>query len=183
MEVRRATFAMVRLLPLASLDDAGVMKIKVIDVAEGPAAVASALAAARARNSSLLISYAPQATTAAIAAIPADQRPPLINLSSPVTGAKVFNFGFDEVASAARGVRSVIASGQKKVVVLAPNTLAGVDEERLRSAIGQAGGALIGVVRYDPALPPADLFTRNKALLGDAGALVLMGIPRRSDLS
>lgn len=162
-------------LAIGELDDAGVMKIKVIDVTEGPAAVAPALAAARARGSGLLISYAPQATTAAIAAIPADQRPPLINLSSPVNGAKVFNFGFDEVASAARGVRSVIASGQKKVVVLAPNTLAGVDEERLRSAIGQAGGALIGVVRYDPAAPPGDLLTRNKALLDDAGAVVLMG--------
>jgi len=162
-------------LAIGELDDAGVMKIKVIDVTQGPAAVAPALVAAKARNSGLLISYAPQATTAAIAAVPADQRPPLINLSSPVSGAKVFNFGFDEVASAARGVRSAIAAGQKKVLVLAPNTLAGVDEERLRSAIGQAGGALIGVVRYDPAVPPGDLLTRNKALLDDAGALVLMG--------
>jgi ABC-type branched-subunit amino acid transport system substrate-binding protein len=162
-------------LAIGELDDAGVMKIKVIDVAEGPAAVAPALAAARARNSGLLISYAPQATTAAIAAIPTDQRPPLINLSSPVNGPKVFNFGFDEVASAARGVRAVIASGQKKIVVLAPNTIAATDEERLRSAIGQAGGALIGVVRYDAAAPLGDLLTRNKALLDDAGAVVLMG--------
>ena len=162
-------------LAIGELDDAGVMKIKVIDVAEGPAAVAPALAAARARNSGLLISYAPQATTAAIAAIPADQRPPLINLSSPVTGAKVFNFGFDEVASVARGVRPVITSGHKRVVVLTPNSMAGVDEERLRSAVAQAGGALIGVVRYDPATPPGDLLTRNKALLDDAGAVVLMG--------
>ncbi|CDZ25774.1 ABC-type branched-chain amino acid transport system, periplasmic component [Neorhizobium galegae bv. officinalis] len=162
-------------LAIGELDDAGVMKIKVIDVAGGAAAVAPALAAARARNSGLLISYAPQATTAAIAAIPADQRPPLINLSSPVAGANVFNFGFDEVASVARGVRPVIASGHKRVVVLTPNSIAGVDEERLRSAVGQAGGALIGVVRYDPAAPLGDLLTRNKALLDDAGALVLMG--------
>ncbi|MCJ9670458.1 MULTISPECIES: hypothetical protein [unclassified Neorhizobium] len=162
-------------LAIGELDDAAVMKIKVVDVAGGPTTVAAALAAAKARNSGLLISYAPQATTAAIAAIPADQRPPLINLSSPVTGAKVFNFGFDEVASVARGVHPVIASGHKRVVVLTPNSIAGVDEERLRSAVTQAGGALIGVVRYDPAAPLGDLLTRNKALLDDAGALVLMG--------
>jgi ABC-type branched-subunit amino acid transport system substrate-binding protein len=161
---------------IGELDDAGLMKIKVIDIAAGPSAVAPAVAAARGRNSSLIITYAPPATVAALAAIPADQRPMILNLSQPVVAPQVFNFEIDEVESAARGARSVIASGHRKIALLAPSGLSAPNEDRLRRMIAQAGGGISGVVRYDPAaVSLTDLLAANKAIFMDAGAAIIMG--------
>jgi hypothetical protein len=163
-------------LAVGELDDGSLMKIKVVDLAAGPAAVAPAVAAARARNAAMIITYAPQATVAALAAIPADQRPMILNLAQPIVAPQVFNFEIDEVESAARGARSAIASGRKKIALLAPSGFSALNEDRLRRLIGQAGGALSGVVRYDPgAIALTDLLAANKAVLADAGAAIVMG--------
>lgn len=161
-------------LAIRELDEAGAMKIKVVDVAAGPSSVPAAISAANSRSSGLLLSFAPQATISAIAASAPDQRPPLINLGPAASGPKVFNFGFDEVSSAARGARRVIASGQKKIVVLAPANLGISEEAGLKSAIGQAGGSVTGVIRYD-AGAVSDLLARSKPLLDAANAAVVMG--------
>jgi hypothetical protein len=160
-------------LAIRELDEAGSMKIKVVDVAAGASAVAGMLSSANSRGSGLLIASAPQATTAAIAAA-SDQRPPLVNLGTPVSGAKTFNFGFDEITSASRGARRVIAAGQKKLVVLAPVDLPASEEAALKSAIGQAGGSVTGVIRYD-AGAASDLLARNKPALDAANAAVVLG--------
>ncbi|MEB2848519.1 hypothetical protein GAO09_03835 [Rhizobiales bacterium RZME27] len=161
-------------LAVRELDEAGAMKIKVVDVAAGPSSVAGAVSAANGRNSGLLVSFAPQSTTAAIAAIVPEQRPSLINLATSVSGSKVFSFGFDEVASAARGARRVIASGQKKIVVLVPAHLPASEERALETAISQAGGSVTGVIRYDSGTA-SDLLERNKPLLDAANVALLMG--------
>lgn len=161
-------------LAIRELDEAGSLKIKVVDVATGTSAVAGMVSAANGRSSGLLVSFAPQAATAAIAATAPDQRPVLVNLGTPVSGGKVFNFGFDEVSSAVRGVRRIIAAGQKNIAVLAPASLSASDEAALRSAISQAGGSVTGVIRYD-ASAASDLLARNKPVLDGANAAILMG--------
>ncbi|WP_117194790.1 type 1 periplasmic-binding domain-containing protein [Rhizobium terrae] len=163
-------------LAIGELDETAIMKVKIIDISAGPAAVAPAIAAAKGRGSVLIVSFAPEATTAAIAAIPVDQRAPLLNLSQPVFGPQVFNFGMDEVSSAVKGARSAISSGHKKIAVLAPASFPGQDEERLKRMVAQTGGAVTGVARYDPsAAAVADILVRNKSLFDNAGAAILMG--------
>lgn len=161
-------------LAIRELDEAGALRIKVVDLAGGAPAVAGMISAANGRSSGLLVSFAPQATTAAIAASDPDQRPVLINLGAPVSGAKVFNFGFDEVSSAVRGARRVIAAGQKKIVVLAPTHLGASEEAALKSAIGQAGGSVTGVIRYG-AGAASDLLALNRSVLDGANAALVMG--------
>lgn len=163
-------------LAIRELDEAGAMKVKVVDVAGGASVVAAAITAANTRNSGLLVSFAPQPTTAAIVAVAPDQRPPLINLAMPVSGGKVFNLGFDEVSSAAQAARRVIASGQRKIAILAPVNLAASEEAGLRNAIGQAGGSVVGAVRYDgSATAINELLARSKPVLDSANAVVVMG--------
>jgi hypothetical protein len=58
--------------------------VKVIDVSGAAAGVPALVSAAKARNSALLVSYASPAVTSAIAAMPSDQRPPLVNLGATV---------------------------------------------------------------------------------------------------
>lgn len=129
---------------------AGQVRVKVVDVAAGAAAVPAAVTAAKARNAVLLVSYAPANVTTAIAAIPADQRPPLLNLGTPVTtnAGNVYNLTSDEIDSAVDGIRAAAASGHKKFVVFAEETLPPASEARLADAIRQAGGTFGGIARY-----------------------------------
>lgn len=161
-------------LAIRELDEAGSMKIKVVDVAAGPSAVAGMISAANNRSSGLLVALAPQATTAAIAAAAPDLRPPLINLGVPVSGPKTFNFGFDEIASAARGARRVIGAGQKTIVVLAPTGLGASEETSLKTSIAQAGGSVTGVIRYD-AGSVSEALVRSKPMIDAANVAVVMG--------
>lgn len=124
--------------------------VKVIDVAS-PAAASAAVAAAKSRSSAILISYLPPATTAAVAAIPSDQRPPLLNLGQPVpaTSGNVYNLASSETDSALEGLRTAAASGDKKVVVFAERSLPQTADLRLADAIRASGGTFLGITRYD----------------------------------
>ncbi|MBO9193460.1 hypothetical protein J5277_04990 [Rhizobium sp. 16-449-1b] len=124
--------------------------VKVIDVAS-PAAASAAVAAAKSRSSAILISYLPPATTAAVAAMPSDQRPPLLNLGQPVpaTSGNVYNLASSETDSALEGLRTAAASGHKKVVVFAQRDLPQTADLRLADAIRTSGGTFLGITRYD----------------------------------
>jgi hypothetical protein len=124
--------------------------VKVIDVAS-PAAAPAAVSAAKSRSSAILISYLPPATTAAIAAMPSDQRPPLLNLGAavPATSGNVYNLASGELDSALEGLRTAAASGHKKVVVFAQRDLPQTADLRLADAIRASGGTFLGIVRYD----------------------------------
>jgi hypothetical protein len=124
--------------------------VKVVDISSA-AAVPAAIAAARGRNSALLVSYLPPATTAAIAAMPSDQRPALLNLgaSVPATTGNVYNLVSDEIDSALEGVRAAFASGHKKVLVFAQRDLPQAADQKLADAIRASGGTFIGIARYD----------------------------------
>jgi hypothetical protein len=124
--------------------------VKVVDIS-GASAVPAAVAAAKARNSSLLVSYLPPATTSAVAAMPSDQRPPLINLGAavPATSGNVYNLASGEIDSALEGVRAAFASGHKKVIVFAQRDLPQTADLALADAIRAAGGTFIGIARYD----------------------------------
>lgn len=161
-------------LAIRELDEAAMMQIKVVDLASGGSAAPGVVAAANGRGTGLLVSYLPQATTSAVAAVATDQRPALINLASPVAGAKVFNFEPSELASAVSGLKHTIAGGQKKIVILAPVSLPAADEDNLKAAIGRAGGTTVGVIRYDAGMA-ADLLASRKTVLDAANAALVMG--------
>ncbi|RDJ14321.1 hypothetical protein [Rhizobium grahamii] len=152
--------------------------VKVVDVASGAPAAATAASAAKARGSVLLVSYASPAVTSAVASIPADQRPPLLNLGAPVppTSGNVYNFVSDEIDSAIEGVRAVAASGHKKVVVFAQSDFPAAGEERLASAIRAGGGTYLGLNRYDLTdAAAADAVKRSAANLQNADTVLVLG--------
>lgn len=152
--------------------------VKVVDVASGAPAAATAVSAAKARGSVLLVSYASPAVTAAVAAIPADQRPPLLNLGAPVppTSGNVYNFISDEIDSAIEGVRAAAVSGHKKVVVFAQTDFPAAGEERLASAIRAGGGTYLGLTRYDLTdAAAADAVKRSAANLQNADTVLVLG--------
>lgn len=156
----------------------GQVRVKVVDVATGAAGVPAAVSAAKARNAAVLVSYAPPNVTAAIAAIPADQRPPLLNLGTPVATnvGSVFNFTSDEIDSAVDGLKAAAAAGHKKVLAFAPEDLSPADEARLGDTVRQAGGTFGGVVRYglnDAAA--ADAVKKAKSQLAAADTVLILG--------
>lgn len=152
--------------------------VKVVDVASGAPAAATAVSEARARGSVLLVSYALPAVTSAIAAVPADQRPALLNLGAPVppTSGNVYNFVSDEIDSAIEGVQAAAASGHKKVLVFAQNDFPAADEARLASAIHAGGGTYLGLARYDLTdAAAADAVKRAGANLQNADTVLVLG--------
>ncbi|CDM56828.1 MULTISPECIES: ABC transporter substrate-binding protein [Rhizobium] len=152
--------------------------VKVVDVAFGAAAATTAVSAAKARGSVLLVSYASPAVTSAIAAVPADQRPPLLNLGVPVppTSGNVYNFVSDEIDSAIDGARAAFASGHKKVLVFAQSDFPAAGEERLASAIRAGGGTYLGLTRYDLTDAAAsDAVKRAGAHLQNADTVLVLG--------
>ncbi|WP_338111016.1 ABC transporter substrate-binding protein [Rhizobium cauense] len=152
--------------------------VKVVDVAAGAPAAAAAVTAAKARGSALLVSYASPAVTSAIAAVPADQRPPLLNLGAPVppTSGNVYNFASDEIDSAVEGVRAAAAGGHKKVLVFAQSDFPAAGEERLANAIRGGGGTYLGIARYDLTDASAsDAVKRATANLQNADTVLVLG--------
>jgi len=152
--------------------------VKVVDVASGAPAAATAVSAAKARGSVLLVSYASPAVTSAIAALPAGQRPPLLNLGAPVppTSGNVYNFVSDEIDSAIEGARAASASGHKKVLVFAQSDFPAAGEERLANAIRAGGATYLGLARYDLTDAAAsDAVKRAGANLQNADAVLVLG--------
>ncbi|MBB4274399.1 ABC transporter substrate-binding protein [Rhizobium mongolense] len=156
----------------------GQVFIKVVDVSGGAGAVPAAVSAAKARNSSLLISYASPAVTSAIAAMSSDQRPPLVNLGDdvPAIAGNVYNFASDELDSALEGIRTAAAGGHKKVMVFAPKDFPPASEVRLADAVRAGGGTYAGTARYDLSdAAAADVVQKSKAQLQQADTVVILG--------
>jgi hypothetical protein len=152
--------------------------VKVIDVSGAAAGVPALVSAAKARNSALLVSYASPAVTSAIAAMPSDQRPPLVNLGAtvPASSGNVYNLASDEIDSAVDGLHTALASGHKKVLVFAQSDFPAAAETRLADAIRRNGGTYIGLARYDLTDASAsDAVQKNKPLLQTADTIVIMG--------
>ncbi|KQV68051.1 hypothetical protein [Rhizobium sp. Root1220] len=152
--------------------------VKVVDVSGGPASAAVAVAAAKARGSALLVSYAEPAVTSAIAAMPSDQRPALLNLglSVPASAGNVYNLVSDEIDSVIEGARAAAASGHKKVVAFAQSDFPAAGETRLSDAIRTGGGTFIGLARYDLTdASAADAVQRSRAMLQGADTVLVLG--------
>jgi hypothetical protein len=152
--------------------------VKVVDVTGGAAGVPAVVAAAKARNSALLVSYVQPAVAEAIAALPSDQRPPLVNLGAPVptTAGNVYNLVSDEIDSAIEGLRASFASGRKKVMVFAQKDLSQAGEAQLANAVRAAGGNLAGIARYDLTdVSAADAVQKSRPLLQSADTVLILG--------
>lgn len=122
---------------------------RVADVSKGATAGVSEAAAAKARGSVVLVSYAPGNVTSAIAAMPADQRPLIINVGRRVSASGgVFNFASDEVDSAIAGVKTAAAGGRRKFVVFVPSDYPAGYEAGILAAVSAAGGTVLSSPRY-----------------------------------
>lgn len=122
---------------------------RVADVSKGATAGVSEAAAAKSRGSVVLVGYAPSNVTSAIAAMPADQRPLLINVSRRVSASGgVFNFASDEVDSAIAGVKTAATSGRRKFVVFVPSDYPAGYEAGILAAVSAAGGTVLAAPRY-----------------------------------
>ncbi|MEF0943520.1 hypothetical protein [Rhizobium sp. BR 362] len=153
------------------------IRLRVKDVGPGLAGVTAQVAAAKGRNAALIVSYLPPAETAAIAAIPPAQRPPLLNLASAMTltGGNVFNLASDEIDSATEGVKAPGPGGHKKVSALVPADFSQSDSTRLSNAIWNSGNTFMGLGRYNTSDQAADILTKNRPLIQSAEIVVILG--------
>jgi hypothetical protein len=150
---------------------------RVADVSKGATAGVSEAAAAKARGSVVLVSFAPSDVTSAIAAMPADQRPLLINVGRRVSASgAVFNFASDEVDSAIAGVKFASSSGRRKFVVFVPSDYSAGYEAGILSAVNAAGGTVLASPRYvasGAGVTEAALSAQN--VLKSADAVLVIG--------
>ncbi|WP_152095656.1 hypothetical protein [Rhizobium dioscoreae] len=153
------------------------VRLRVKDVGPGLAGVAAQVAAAKGRNAALIVSYLPPAETAAIAAIPPAQRPPLLNLASATatTGGDVFNLASGETDSATEGVKAAGPGGHKKVSALVPADFSQSETTRLGSAIWNSGNTFMGLGRYGASDQAADILAKNRPLIQSAEIVVILG--------
>ncbi|MFS8050754.1 hypothetical protein [Rhizobium sp. BR 314] len=153
------------------------IRLRVKNVGPGVAGVAAQVAAAKGRNAALIVSYLPPAETAAIAAIPATQRPPLLNLASSMaaTGTDVFNLASDEIDSATEGTKAAGSGGHKKVSALVPADFSQADSTRLSNALWNSGNTFMGLGRYNANDQAADILTKNRPLIQSAEIIVILG--------
>lgn len=150
---------------------------RVADVSKGATAGVSEAAAAKARGSVVLVSYAPGDVTSAIAAMPADQRPLLINVGRRVSASGgVFNFASDEVDSAIAGVKAAAASGRRKFVFFVPSDYPAGYEAGILSAASAAGGMVLASPRYvASSAGVSEAASSAQAVLKSADAVLVLG--------
>lgn len=150
--------------------------VRVVDTSGGPARAKEAAEAAAARKSSLFLSYAGQAVTQAVAAIPSAQRPPIINLSQPVAAENVFNFAPDEVREAATAVQGADPAARKSLVVIAPDDFGADTQTRLTSLIKATGGQVQAVIHYPlTGKSPGKLSATDTESVKNAAAILILG--------
>lgn len=150
---------------------------RVADVSKGATAGVSEAVAAKARGSVVLVSFAPSDVTSAIAAMPADQRPLLINVGRRVSASGgVFNFASDEVDSAIAGVKVAAASGRRKFVVFVPSDYSAGYEAGILSAVSAAGGTVLASPRYVASATGAtEAALSAQDVLKNADAVLVLG--------
>lgn len=157
---------------------ADLVRVKVADISGGAANIQAEATAAKARNSVLLVGYAPSSVTATLAAVPADQRPLLINTGRKVAapGGTVFNFASDEADSAIEGIRVAASNGRRKFVVFVQSDYPTGYEAGIEAAIRKAGGNLLGAPRYEASSSgAADAAAKTQELLKSADASLILG--------
>ena len=157
---------------------AGQVLVKVVDISGGSAAMREQVAAAKTRGSALLVSYASADATAAIAAVPADQRPPLIDARGrpPAGSANSYAFVSDEVDSATEGLKIAVAGGHKKVAVFIQADYPAGYDARIGEVLKKSGGTLSGVTRYRVSDDGAkEAVSKSKPLLASADTALILG--------
>jgi hypothetical protein len=165
------------------------LTLQVADTGGSSAAARALVEQAFAGNAALVIGPTDPESVAAIAAIPAARRPPVLSLAGeapPASG--VYAFGGDAIDSAVEGVRAAVDGGQSRLVVLVPEDFAQVALERFRAGAARAGARIVATVRYplaDAAVagalrPHADAFRQATAAVifgsGRAPATVAQAI-------
>ncbi|WP_203426964.1 ABC transporter substrate-binding protein [Sinorhizobium sp. BG8] len=152
--------------------------VKIVDDTGAPGEAAKLAEAAKARGSVALVGLFPAAELASISAVPADKRPTVFDLGrGTASGANVYGLASDETDSAIAGVRYAIATGRKKVVILAPASFSTAEEQRITAAITNDKATVTGVVRYggDEAAIKAAVASNAGPISAADAALVLGG--------
>ncbi|MBX3530137.1 MAG: hypothetical protein KF849_06005 [Rhizobiaceae bacterium] len=165
------------------------LTLQVADTGGSPSTTRALVEQAFVANAALVIGPTDPESVAAVAAIPAARRPPVLSLAGeapPASG--VYAFGGDGIDSAVEGVRAAVGAGQSRLVVLVPEDFAPVALERFRSGAARAGARIVATIRYplaDAAVggaltPHAEVFRQSTAAVifgtGRAPATVAQAI-------
>lgn len=125
------------------------VKVKVVPVTAGSQEIQAEITAAKGRNALMVISYASPEITRAAAAVPAQNRPMILNLAAPVSGGGVVNFAIDEVESAVQGAKIAIIGEKMNFVLVTQSDYPPDYEGRVKAGIERLGGRVVGNVRYE----------------------------------
>ncbi|MCL6707852.1 ABC transporter substrate-binding protein [Pseudomonas sp. R2.Fl] len=152
------------------------VKVKVVPVAADGRQVQAEIAAAKTRNSLMLISYGSSAITKAASSVPARDRPLLVNLAAPTSGDGVINFAIDEADSAAQGAKIAIIGGKTNFVLLTQSDYPSDFDARVRAGIEKLGGRVTGSVRYEGGgVGVVDALRAAKAAISAADVVLIAG--------
>lgn|GEM_PF-532003 len=152
------------------------VKVRVVPVSADGGQVQTEIAAAKSRNSIMLMSYGSAAITKAAVSVPAKERPLLVNLAAPVAGDGVINFAVDELESAVQGAKVAIIGGKASFVLLTQSDYPSDFEARVRAGIEKLGGRVTGSVRYEGSgVGVVDAVRGAKAAISAADVVLIAG--------
>lgn len=130
---------------------AGDVSLSIADTGGSPATARKLAEEAIAAGTRLVIGPSDTESAAAVAALPAKNRPPVLLLASEAAVAPgLYGFSGDAIESAAEGVRAAAASGHSRVIVLVPEDYPSSAAERLRQRLSLTGARLVATLRYPP---------------------------------
>jgi hypothetical protein len=173
---------------------AGQVSLRIVDTAGAPATARTLVEQAQAAGTPAIIGPTDADSVAAIAALPAARRPPVLSLASEASAAAgVYAFNTDAIESAVEGVRVAAGAGHSRVIVIVPDDFSVAALARFRAGAGKTGARIVEVLRYPladtgvgPALQPhaekfreataAVIFGTGRAPVTVANAMVAGGL-------
>ncbi len=165
-----------------ALDDlgAGQVSLRIADTGGSPANSRRLVEEAFAAGTRIVIGPADPEGVAAIAAIPAARRPPVLALSGDAgTAPGVYGFSGDAVESAVEGVRAAAAAGRSRVIALVPEDFPAAALDRFRRGLALTGARFVAAVRYPPAdAAVAGVLRPHAEKFREATAAVIFGSGR-----
>ena len=152
------------------------IKLAILDTnGESEATRAAALKAIE-TGAAMIVGPTTSSELAALAAVPATGRPPILGLTTNAVARAqgIFALLSDETDSAIEVSRHAAANGKRRVFVIAPPGYQAANGERLRRGLEASGAELVDLIEYVPGSRAID---NARQRLEQSDALLVMGLP------
>ena len=156
----------------------GKIRLTIHDVAAPGSSIADAVVRAADAGAKIIVGPVTTEAVAAVAAIPEQERPPVLSLATNAAAPKkqgVFAMASDEVDSALESARLMIALGKPDILVFVPETRK-TQENRLQQGLEARGGKALGIIRYGASRASIDAAVADhRTQLAKAQTAIVLG--------